>query len=240
MGRDAGGGEGDDRSEAEPEAAAGDDRGPQDVRGEGAIGADQAEPGESGRGQESADDHKSAGRKTVTELDGDHGTGDQREGERQEHHPGPRRSRSEDLLEVEGREVEGGGHGRADQEHVGVRARDRAVGEQPEPDQRFAGGGQLDTDERGQQYGGDRQVRQGDRRGPRVLVRADDAEHQQGHARRDQDGTEHVRTATASGRRSPGDAEPCQGQRASRHRHVHEHDPPPAGVLGEHAARQDS
>jgi hypothetical protein len=53
------------------------------------------------------------------------------------------------------------------------------------------------VDEQGQQGDGDRQRRHRDRRAPGVPVGADDAEHQQGHAGRDQDGTEHVGSATA-------------------------------------------
>ena len=204
MRRDPGGGGGDDRSEAEPEADAGDDRGPEDVGGEGAAWADQAEPGEPGRGQQPADDQQGPRSETVAELDREHGAGDHAEGERQEHDPGQRRPDPEHSLEVEGHEIEGRGHGRTDQEVVRVRAGYRAVGQQAEPDQRFAGGGPLDVDERGQQRGGDRQGRQRHRRGPRVLVGADDAEHQQGHARRGQDGTEHIQPAPANRRRAGG------------------------------------
>jgi hypothetical protein len=71
-------------------------------------------------------------------------------------------------------------------------------------------------------------------------VGADDAEHQQDHSARGQDGTQHVRGAAALGGLVGGDAPPGQGQRDSDDRDVDEHDPFPAGVLGEHTADQDA
>ena len=240
VGRDADGGRGHDRSEAHPESDACDDRGPQDVREEPAVRTDRAEPGETGRGHEGAEGQQGARGKAGAEPDGERRADDDADGERQHLDPGQRRPVPEHPLQVEGHEVEGRGHGGADQQHVGVGPRHRAVGEQSQPQQRLAGGGPLDLDERGQQGGGDRQGGHGRRRAPGDVVGADDAEDQQCQAGRGQDGAEHVRAAAAGRRRVGGHPPPDHGQRAGGHRHAHEHHPAPAHVLGEQAADQDA
>ncbi len=136
VGSDPGGRGGGDRSQHQSGTDAGEEGRAEHIGEESAPGADEGEPGQTHGGQQGTWHQGGSGSTAGGDAGRDDGTDDQPHGEGQESGTGRRRTHAQDLLHVEGHEVERRELPGRGQEHQCVRACHPTAAQQAQAQQR--------------------------------------------------------------------------------------------------------